>query len=55
VETSRVRRRLLVRGEDFSCEEETSWGNPSCRELVEDVANWLKTRRLASVGLVRGP
>jgi hypothetical protein len=39
----RVRRRLLVRGGDFSCEVETSRGDPSCRELVEDAANWSET------------
>jgi hypothetical protein len=51
VETSRARRRLLVRGGDFSCEEETCCGDPSSGELVGDVANWPKTGCLACVGL----
>jgi hypothetical protein len=49
-ETSRVRRRLLGQGGDFSCEVETSrarrrlvGGDPSCRELVGDAANWLES------------
>jgi hypothetical protein len=54
-ETSRARWRLLVRGEDLSCEAETCRGDPFCRELVEDAANWPETRRLASVGLDQGP
>jgi hypothetical protein len=33
----------VVRGRDFSCEAETSRGDPSCRELVGDAANWLET------------
>jgi hypothetical protein len=44
----------VVRGGDFSCEAETCRGNPSCRELVGDAANWLETGRLASVGLDQG-
>jgi hypothetical protein len=43
VETCRVRRRLLVRGGDLLCEAETSRGDPSCRELVGDAANWSET------------
>jgi hypothetical protein len=54
-ETCRVGRRLVVRGRDFSCEAETCRGEPSCRELVGDAANWPETRSLASVGLDRGP
>jgi hypothetical protein len=50
-ETSRARQRLVVRGGDYSCEAETCRGDPSCGELVEDATNWLKTGRLASVGL----
>jgi hypothetical protein len=42
---------LLVRGGDFSCEAETSRRGSSSGKLVGDVANWPKTRRLASVGL----
>jgi hypothetical protein len=34
-ETCRARQRLLVRGGDLS-----GGGDPSCRELVGDVANW---------------
>jgi hypothetical protein len=52
--TSRSRREV-VRGRDFSCEVETSRGDPSCRELVGDAANWSETGRLASVGLDQGP
>jgi hypothetical protein len=55
VETCRARRRLLERGGDLSSEAETCRGDPSCRELVGDAANWLETDRLASVGLDRGP
>jgi hypothetical protein len=55
VETSRTWRRLVVRGRDFSCAAETSRGDPSCRELVGDAANWPETGRLASVGLDQGP
>jgi hypothetical protein len=44
-----------MRGGDFSCEAETRRGDPSCRELVRDAANWPKTGRLASVGLDQGP
>jgi hypothetical protein len=44
-----------VRGGEFSCEAETCRGDPSCRELVEDAANWSEASRLASVGLDRGP
>jgi hypothetical protein len=44
-----------VRSGDLSCEAETCRGDPSCRELVRDAANWLKTGRLASVGLDQGP
>jgi hypothetical protein len=47
--------RLVVRGGDFSCEAETCRGGPASEELVGDAANWSKTRRLASVGLDRGP
>jgi hypothetical protein len=54
-ETSRVMRRLLVRGGDLSCEAETSRGDPSSAELVGDAANWPKTGCLASVGLDQGP
>jgi hypothetical protein len=43
--TSRSRGKV-VRGGDFSCEAETSRGDPSCRELVGDAA---------SVGLNQGP
>jgi hypothetical protein len=50
-----VRQRLLVRGGDLSCEAETCRGDPSCWELVGDVANLSETGRLASVGLDRGP
>jgi hypothetical protein len=50
-----VRRRLLVRGGDLSCEAETCRGDPSGGELVGDAANWPKTGRLASVGLDQGP
>jgi hypothetical protein len=39
----------------WSCEAETCRGDPSCREVVRDAANWLKTGRLASVGLVQDP
>jgi hypothetical protein len=59
---ARVRRRLFVRGGDLSGEVEASrarrrlvGGDPSCRELVEDAANWSEASRLASVGLDRGP
>jgi hypothetical protein len=52
--TSRSRR-VVVRGGDLSCEEETCRGDPSCRELVGDAANWLKAECLASVGLDQGP
>jgi hypothetical protein len=44
-----------VRGGDFSCEAETSHGDPSCRELVGDAASWTETGYLASVGLDQGP
>jgi hypothetical protein len=44
-----------MRGGDLSCEAGTCRGDPSCRELVGDAANWSETRRLASVGLNRGP
>jgi hypothetical protein len=54
-ETRRASRRLVVRGGDLSCKEETCRGDPSSGELVGDVANWLKTGRLASVGLDQGP
>jgi hypothetical protein len=54
-DTCLVRRRFLVRGGDFSCEAETCRGDPSCRELVRDAANWPKTGRLASVDLYQGP
>jgi hypothetical protein len=47
--------RLVVRGGDLSCKAETCRGDPSCRELVGDAANWPKTGRLASVGLCQGP
>jgi hypothetical protein len=46
---------IVVGGEDLSCEADTSRGDPSCRELVGDAANWPETGRLASVGLDRGP
>jgi hypothetical protein len=49
--TSRARRRLVVRGGDLSCEAETCCGGSSSGKLVGDAANWLKTGRLASVGL----
>jgi hypothetical protein len=52
--TSRSQR-VVVRGGDFSCEAETCRGDPSCRQLVGDAANWLETGRLASVGLDQGP
>jgi hypothetical protein len=39
----------------WSCKAETCHGDPSYRELVGDAANWLKTRRLASVGLGQDP
>jgi hypothetical protein len=52
--TSRSRR-VVVRGGDLSCEPETCCGDPSCRELVGDAANWPKTGRLANVGLDQGP
>jgi hypothetical protein len=42
-ETCRVKRRLLVRVGDFSCKAETCRGDPSCRELVGDAANWPET------------
>jgi hypothetical protein len=45
---------LLVRGGDFSCEAETSRGDPSSWELVGDAVNWPKTGHLASVGLNQG-
>jgi hypothetical protein len=41
--------------EGRSCEAETCRGDPSCRELVGDVANLSETGRLASVGIDRGP
>jgi hypothetical protein len=44
-ETSRARRRPLVRGRDFSCE------GSSSEKLVGGAANWLKTGRLAIEGL----
>jgi hypothetical protein len=47
-ETSRARRRLLVRGGDLSCEAETG---SSSGKLVGGAANWLKTGSLASEGL----
>jgi hypothetical protein len=50
-ETSRARWRLVVQGEDLSREVETCRGDPSCRELVRDAANWPETIRVASVGL----
>jgi hypothetical protein len=53
--TSRARRRLVVRGRDFSCEAETCHGDSSSGELVRDAANWPKTGLLASVGLDQGP
>jgi hypothetical protein len=37
------------------CEAETCRGDPSCKEPIGDAANWLKTRRLASIGLDQGP
>jgi hypothetical protein len=52
--TSRSRR-VVVRGGDLLCEAETCCGDPSCRELVGDAANWPKTGRLANVGLDQGP
>jgi hypothetical protein len=52
--TSRSRR-VVVRGGDLSCEAETCRGDPSCRELVGDAANWPETERLVIVGLNRGP
>jgi hypothetical protein len=52
--TSRSRR-VVVRGGDLSCEAETCRGDPSCRELVEEAANWTKSGRLASVDLDQGP
>jgi hypothetical protein len=54
-EGGRARRRLVVRGGDFSCEAETCRGDPSCGELVGDAANWPETGRLASEGLDQGP
>jgi hypothetical protein len=45
--TSPAGRRLVVRGEDLSCD-------PSSGELVGDAANWPKTGCLASVGPDRG-
>jgi hypothetical protein len=54
-ETFRARQRLVVRGRDLPCEAETCRGDPSCRELVRDAANWPKTGRLASMGLDQGP
>jgi hypothetical protein len=42
---------LVVRDGDLSCEAETCREGPSSGELVGDAANWLKTGRLASVGL----
>jgi hypothetical protein len=39
----------------WSCEAETCHRDPTSGELVGDAANWLKTGRLASVGLDRGP
>jgi hypothetical protein len=48
--TSRSRR-VVVRGGDLSCEEETCRGDPTRGELVGDAAIWPKTGRLASVGL----
>jgi hypothetical protein len=54
-ETCRARWRLVLRGRDLSCEAETCRGDPSCEELVRDVANCPKTRRLAKVGLDQGP
>jgi hypothetical protein len=54
-ETCLVRWRLVMRGGDLSCEVETCRGDPSCRELVGDAANWPETRLLVSVGLDRGP
>jgi hypothetical protein len=47
-ETSRARWRLVVRGEDSSCEVEKG---SSSGKLVRDASNWLKTGRLASEGL----
>jgi hypothetical protein len=44
-------RRVVVRGGDLSCEAETRRGDPFCRKLVGDAANWPKTGRLASVSL----
>jgi hypothetical protein len=52
--TSRSQR-VVVRGRDLSCEAETCHGDPSCRELVGDAANWPKTGRLDSVDLDQGP
>jgi hypothetical protein len=46
-QTCHARRRLVVRGGD------SSWGSYSGK-LVRDVTNWLKTGRLASVGLDQG-
>jgi hypothetical protein len=46
--TCRARRRLLVRGGDFSCEVETG---TSSGKLVGDATTWPKTGRLASEGL----
>jgi hypothetical protein len=39
----------------WSCEAETYHGDPSSGELVGDAANWLKTGRVASVGLDQAP
>jgi hypothetical protein len=52
--TSCARRRLVVRGGDFSCKAETCRGDSSSGELVGDAANWSKTGCLASVGLDQG-
>jgi hypothetical protein len=54
-ETSRARRRLVVRGGYLSCKAKTCRGGPSSRELVGGAANWPKTGRLADVGLDQGP
>jgi hypothetical protein len=59
--TSHAWRRLVVRGREFSREAESSRARRrlvvrgSCSgKLVGDAANWLKTGRLASVGLAQG-
>jgi hypothetical protein len=46
--------RLLVRGGDSSCEEDTPRRGPSSRELVRGAPNWSRTGRLTSERLDRG-